>query len=178
MKTNEYNKFLVTFILLLLVADLSVAQTGGGFDLSHSVIAGSGGNSAGGQFAADGVAGQPIAGVLSLGGGFNLRGGFWAFLANVPTGASVYVRGQVTVLNGKGLSDVTVTLTDIFTNTTHITTTNKRGFFLFEDLTLTHFYILKVERKQYIFAPDGYTFELISNLEDMDFTSIWQPPNQ
>jgi hypothetical protein len=179
MKTNECYRFLITFILLLSVAFVATAQTGGGFDLSHNVITGGGGsNSAGGGFVVDGAVGQPVAGTLSFGGVFNLRGGFWAFAANVPTGASVYVSGQVTVINGKGLSEVTVTLSDIFTNTTYSTTTDKRGYFLFEDLTITHFYILRVERKQYIFAPEGYTFELTGNLENVNFTGILQPPQQ
>jgi hypothetical protein len=178
MKKNECYRFLIAFILLLSVAFAAMAQTGGGFDLSHNVIVGGGSSSAGGQFVADGAVRQPVAGTASFGGTFGLRGGFWAFLANVPTGASVYVRGQVTVINGKGLSEVTVTLSDIFTNTTYTTTTDKRGYFLFEDLTLTHFYILRVERKQYIFAPDGYTFELTGNLEDLSFTGVWQPSQE
>ena len=41
-------------------------QTGGTFDLSHSVIAtGGGSNSTGGQFQVDGTAGQGFAGTVS-----------------------------------------------------------------------------------------------------------------
>ena len=178
MRASECYRFLVAIILLLSVVFAATAQTGGGFDLSHNVITGSGGNSTGGQFTVDGVAGQPVAGAVSFGGVFNLRGGFWAFAANVPTGASVYVKGQVIVLDGKGLPEVTVTLLDLFANATHTTITDKRGYFLFEDLSLTHFYILRAERKGYVIAPEGYTFELTGNLEDVNFTGVRQPPQQ
>ena len=55
----------------------SMAQTGGGYDLSWSTIDGGGYMfSTGGGYSLGGTVGQPEAGVMS-GGGYSLAGGFW-----------------------------------------------------------------------------------------------------
>ena len=54
-----------------------VAQSGGNFAVTKSVIAGGGGRSASGNFTVDGTIGESIAGVASTGGAFDLAGGFW-----------------------------------------------------------------------------------------------------
>lgn len=54
------------------------SQSGGLFEITKSVIAGGGGNSAGGIFNLDGTTGQCVAGTTSAGGVFALAGGFWA----------------------------------------------------------------------------------------------------
>jgi len=56
---------------------LSIAQSGGQFDLSWSTIDGGGGTSSGGQFMVNGTIGQPDAGTLT-GGSFRVEGGFWS----------------------------------------------------------------------------------------------------
>jgi hypothetical protein len=60
------------------------AQSGGGFDLSWSKIAGGGGTSTGGVYAVSGTIGQPDAGAMS-GGNYTHQGGFWGVIAAVPT---------------------------------------------------------------------------------------------
>jgi hypothetical protein len=173
------NKFVLLIALLLAPAFAATAQTGGSYDLSHNVIAGGGGSiNVGGTFTLDGTVGQPQAGTLSFGGIFNLRGGFWAFAANGPTASGVYLSGQVTTPEGEGISGVKVILIDTFTNLTRTTTTTGKGSFLFEDLSVTHFYIVRVRSKQYIFAPESYTFEVTGNLEGMNFTGELQQPPQ
>jgi hypothetical protein len=61
---------------LLVAASGAAAQTGGGFDLSWSVIGGGGGSSAGGTFDLTGTIGQADAGAMTT-GLFILAGGFW-----------------------------------------------------------------------------------------------------
>lgn len=51
--------------------------TGADFDISWYTIDGGGGTSAGGDFVLSGTIGQPDAGSLMTGGGFELAGGFW-----------------------------------------------------------------------------------------------------
>jgi hypothetical protein len=63
--------------LLLLAAPLTLAQSGGGYDLSWSTVDGGGATfSSGGGYSLGGSVGQADAGLLS-GGGYTLSGGFW-----------------------------------------------------------------------------------------------------
>ena len=62
--------------LLVSVAGLALAQSGGDFEIIRSTIDGGGGTSSGGDFVLRGTIGQPDAGDLA-GGEFVLRGGFW-----------------------------------------------------------------------------------------------------
>jgi hypothetical protein len=69
--------------LALLLAGLwlgtgsTLAQTGGGYDLSWFVLAGGGGTSAGSPYSISGTAGQPGVDTLS-GDRYTLIGGFWS----------------------------------------------------------------------------------------------------
>lgn len=69
-------------LLVLLAASRATAQTGGGYDLSWSVIAGGGGTSTGGQYSLSDTIGQPATGV-STGGSYTMFDGFWAYGATV-----------------------------------------------------------------------------------------------
>lgn len=72
----------LTFLLvlawaLLWAASTTLAQTGGGYDLTWNSIDGGGAMlSTGGGYELGGTIGQPDAGMLS-GGGYMLVGGFW-----------------------------------------------------------------------------------------------------
>ena len=69
--------FLTAALLLLLAASPTLAQSGGGYDLTWSSIDGGGMMfSTGGGYSLGGTIGQPDAGVLSD-GGYTLNGGFW-----------------------------------------------------------------------------------------------------
>ena len=70
-------------LVLLLVAVRALAQTGGGFDLSRTVISGGGDTfSSGGAFSVGGTVGDPAAGQDLSGGTFTLAGGFWNGVTN------------------------------------------------------------------------------------------------
>ena len=79
-------------LALLLAAILGVgatlAQTGGGYDLTWSTIDGGGGSSAGSGYQLSGTLGQPDAGATLSGGGYSLSGGFWG---GVSTGSKIYL---------------------------------------------------------------------------------------
>jgi len=71
---------------LSLLAIPTLAQTGGGFDLSWSTVDGGGGTSSGGGYGVSGTIGQHDAGTYS-GGGYAVTGGFWgaAVTSATPT---------------------------------------------------------------------------------------------
>jgi len=76
MKRSRIALFLPVAILLLL-ATLVLAQSGGGYELYWSTVDGGGGTfSTGSGYALGGTIGQPDSGVLA-GGGYTLAGGFW-----------------------------------------------------------------------------------------------------
>ncbi len=65
-------------VLLLAVAGVALAQSGGGYDLSWWTVDGGGYTwSEGGGYSLGGTAGQPDAGAALSGGGYTLTGGFW-----------------------------------------------------------------------------------------------------
>ncbi len=67
---------LVVFCLLTFLTSLTIAMSGGDYEISWSTIDGGGGRSIGGDFALVGTIGQPDAGEMS-GGDYDLSGGFW-----------------------------------------------------------------------------------------------------
>ena len=67
----------ILLALLVLIPVVTLAQTGGGYDLTWNTIDGGGYTfSEGGGYSLGGTIGQPDAKVLS-GGGYTLAGGFW-----------------------------------------------------------------------------------------------------
>ena len=68
---------IVTAIAMLVSASTTLAQTGGGYDLTWSTIDGRGATSSTRSgYDLGGTVGQPDAGLLR-GGGYTLAGGFW-----------------------------------------------------------------------------------------------------
>ena len=167
------NTKLLLLVILILPSVLLVsvkAQTGGTYNLSHNVIAGGGSKSTGGSYSLDGTIAQPLAGIISVGGTYNLRGGFWASDA-APTAATIFISGRVTDSNGEGIGSIKIVLTDIFTNTTRTTNTTAKGVYIFEELEILHFYIISISNKKYVFSPATYTFELVDSRDDMNFVA-------
>ena len=67
----------IPLALLVLIPVVTLAQTGGGYDLTWNTIDGGGYTfREGGGYSLGGTIGQPDAKVLS-GGGYTLAGGFW-----------------------------------------------------------------------------------------------------
>lgn len=76
-----------------------IAQSGGGYDLSWSKIAGGGGASSGGFFTIDGTIGQPDASGPLTNGFYSVTGGFWVLPLAVQTFGSPTIS---IVLSGPG----------------------------------------------------------------------------
>ncbi len=78
--------FLIILLALgLMAGGVTLAQSGGAYDLSWHTIEGGGGQATGGGYTLTGTIGQPDAASLS-GGGYSLSGGFWH-----STGSTIYV---------------------------------------------------------------------------------------
>ena len=74
---QKLRSFTVLTAIMLSLSMAGISQSGGVFQITRSVIAGGGGNSAGGVFNLDGTTGQCVAGSTSTGGLFSVAGGFW-----------------------------------------------------------------------------------------------------
>lgn len=157
----------------------TAAQTGGAFDLSHSVIASGGGSnstgSSGGQtFRVDGTVGQNLAGTISTGpngqgGQFLVRGGFWAFQAPAPTAATVSVSGRVSTADGNAVFRARISLTDS-SGVTRTAMANQFGYYRFDDVEVGQTYFVSVTAKRYQFVPRAVFVQ--DELSDLDFIAL------
>ena len=166
------NKTLAILAITLssaLAAEAQVAQ-GGTYRLEQSVIAG-GGTSAdatGNAYKLDGVIGEPIAGTISTGSTYSVKGGFLTNSAFAPTAAAVSISGRVLTASGGGLVNALVTLTDINGNARTILT-KKFGTFRFDDVAVGEIYIITVTSRRYTFQPQ--VISVTENLTNIDFTA-------
>lgn len=154
-------------ICLLLMYSITVAQSGGSFTITKSVIAGGGGNSTGGTFVVDGTVGQSAAGTTSSGGTFQVTGGFWGGTA-APV-SSVSVSGRVTTPAGLGLRNATVNLID-GAGVRRIATTSSFGIYIFDNVATGQTYTMTVGSKRYRFAPQFVS--VAGTLTNIDFTGL------
>lgn len=164
-------KLHLLFNLLLLVSVASFAQTGGSFDLSHSVIAGGGGsNSVGGTFNVSATAGQHIAGTISNGETFLIRAGFWDHYVG-PTAALASISGRITTAGGQGIRGVRLTLTAP-DGSVRRATTSTFGYYAFDGVEVGNTYVLTVAAKRYTFQEPTRIFSLQDSVTHMDFVAV------
>ena len=178
-KSKKARSFIIdhsTFVLLALLSVVHcslltvIAQTGGTFDLSHSVIASGGGSaSTGGTFNVSGTAGQHVAGTASNGGTFDLHGGFW-FQNLAPTAAAVSITGRVTAASGQGIRGVRLTLSAP-NGARRTATTSTFGYYAFDGVEVGQTYVLEIASKKYTFVDPTRIFSLQDTVTDMDFTA-------
>ncbi len=161
-------------VISFCAAQIGSAQTGGTYDLSHSVIAAGGGSSTGGGFTVEGTVGQHLAGRLSGGGSFRVRGGFWAFDALAPTAAAVSISGQIRTADGSGITSVRIVLTNAATGETFNALSSSFGHYRFDEITVGQTYILTVSAKRFTFNPNTQVISLLDELTGVDFTA--DPP--
>jgi hypothetical protein len=160
----------LTFLLALLSLSVS-AQTGGGYDLSHAVIASGGGpNSTGAGLTLDGTAGQPSAGTTSTNGSFSVRGGFWAFQTLAPTAATVFVSGRVLTASGQGIRNASVKLT-AGDGAIRFARTGSFGYFRFDEVEVGRTYILEVTGRKFTFAQSIRILAVRDEITNADFVA-------
>ena len=161
-----------TFLYFLFFAISCAAQTGGPYELSHSVIAtGGGSNSSGGAAVVSGTVGQPSAGTISTGGAYSIRGGFWAFDSLAPTAAPVNISGRVLIDNTKiGVARITISLQDLSTGLIRTTVTNPLGYYRFEEVEMG-LYLIRASSRDYQFDPPQQTISLNDDIGSLDFSA-------
>ena len=163
----------VTLLVVFILSCSAVAQTGGNYDLSHNVIASGGGSrSLGGTYSVDGTSGQGIAGTISTGDEFSLRGGFWAFQELAPTAAGVSVGGRIRTADGRTIPNVVVTLANASTGSIVFARSSSLGYYRFDDVEVGQTYILSVAAKQFAFEPSFRVISVLDELTDEDFTAV------
>ena len=173
---STFNSLFLAFAALCFchaAANFCQAQTGGGYDLSHNLIAAGGGRSAGGGITLDAAAGQPAAGGVSTGAGYALRGGFWAFQSLAPTAAFVSVAGRVTTAEGLGIRHAAVKLTDS-RGAIRLATTGSFGYFRFADVEIGETYLLEVSSRRFTFSKPVRVLTVSDEIADADFTAELQ----
>lgn len=174
---REPTKLCLTIVFVnLILLHPTRAQTGGTFDLSHSVIASGGGsNSTGGSggqtFTVDGTAGQNIAGTISTSASpqFSIRGGFWAFQAAGPTAAAVTIRGRISTAGGDPVFRGRVTLAGS-SGTTRTAIANQFGYYRFDEVEAGQAYVISVTAKRLQFV--SRVVFVTDELNGLDFIAL------
>ena len=165
------NRKSISSVVLGLVMSLSVIpQSGGGFEVQRSVIAGGGGDSAGGVFAVTGTLGQGVAGSTSNGGGFAVNGGFWGTLPMGTTAAAVTISGRVVTASGGGIRNVQLTLTS-GDGSVHQARTNAFGFYSFDQVRAGRTYVLEIIARHFLFAENVRLLDVRDQLVGIDFVA-------
>lgn len=164
----------VCFILLVIVVSaFGQIATGGSYSLDQAVIATGGGNSAAGNYAIEGTAGQSAAGTNGTGGAYALRGGFWNPLAG-PTAANVTISGRVLRDDGLGIRNIRVTINGNSLTSPRTALTSSMGYFTFEDIEVGQSYVITVSSKRYGFAQPSRIISVTESIADLLFSASWQ----
>jgi hypothetical protein len=161
--------YLLSAWLILSVASIS-AQSGGNYTITQSVVTGGGGPGGGGTIAFNGTAGQPAAGASSSGGGFSVRGGFWAPVSLSPTAASVSISGKVSTAAGNGIRNAQITLTAP-NGTTRNAVSGSLGYYLFDDVPAGQTYIVSISSKRFTFALPSIVIDAGADFDGADFVA-------
>ncbi|MGH9949821.1 MAG: carboxypeptidase regulatory-like domain-containing protein, partial [Pyrinomonadaceae bacterium] len=161
------------------------------YRLTQSVFSNGGGNSGGGTYTVTGTTGQAIAGTNSTGEGltpvirsteyspqaesalvntFAVSAGFWQ-PTFAPTAAMVSVSGRVRTSDGRGIRNVSMTVTNgIGTPRTALTSTF--GYFRFDNIEAGQSYIVTVRSKRYQFSNPTQVISVSDEIADLVFTAL------
>jgi len=87
-----------------------------------------------------------------------------------PTAASVSVGGRVMTLNGRGIRNARVTLTNS-AGETRTVLTGAFGYYRFTDIPVGESYVISAAAKRFTFAPPVQTLTLQEEQNDVNFTA-------
>ena len=147
-------------------AALVPAQSGGTFQIGKSVI-GSGGQTTGGAFVLDGTVAEPVSGIISTGGTFELGSGFWG--GGATPLANVTVSGRVLTSDGRGLRNATVSMTSS-QGVVRTATTSSFGLFSFDNVIAGDTYTVRIISRLYRYQPQAV--QATDNITLPDFVGL------
>jgi hypothetical protein len=166
-------RFIVTAVIA--VASLAAAAraqvaSNPPYTLEQSVIASGGGTAAdaGNVYKIESVIGQPVAGATSTNGSYTLRSGFFTPAPFSPTAALAKVSGRVLTADGRGIRNVSVTMTGA-NGSIRMTFSSSFGYFTFEDVPVGEVYILNVRAKQFQFSQSSQAISVSEDINDINF---------
>ncbi len=163
----------IAVFLLIPVLSLieTAAQSGGGFEITQTVIANGGGTSrdAGNNFSIEGTNGQHSAGTFPGGGPFSARIGFWTPVGLIPTAANVTVSGQVLTADGRGVRGVYVTLSGGSSTAPRTVITGSFGKFYFREIEVGQIYVISISSKRYEFPQSSQVISVQDNVSGILF---------
>lgn len=167
MKSKYFAAVCIVAIIGASAAVRSQIASGNGYALEKAVVASGGGVSSNGGFTIEGTAGQSVT-RQSSGTGFILDHGFWQFdLA--PTAAMVSISGRVRTVDGAGLRNAVVALTD-GSGVTRIARTSSFGYYRFDDVEAGQTVVLNVRSKLFQFAPR--VVSVTDNVTELDLLPV------
>ena len=144
---KKFNSIISLLISLCLCVTV-IAQSGGTFSITQSVVASGGGQASGGAFNVTGTAGQALAGTLSNGEPFNVRGGFW----QNSSSSNVSVSGRVLTIGGRGVRNAMVNLIDPISGTQQVLT-GPLGAYRFNSVVPGRTYTISIMSRRFLFTP-------------------------
>lgn len=164
----------ILFLWLLSSASASAQiASGGSYTIEKSVIAGGGASgataSAGGNYKIEGTIGQAAAGTKQQNVGITFQPGFWnAASALAPTAAEVTIGGRILTADGRGIRNVSVTLTS-GSGEIRTAVSGESGSYSFAEVTAGATYIFSVRAKHYQFSQPTQIRSINDDTDDVDF---------
>lgn len=150
-----------------------LAQSGGSFQITNSVVAGGGGESrdvTNNRYGHEGTVGEHAAGTLLRNPPFSQTAGLWASsIGPTPTAAPASISGRIVTSDGAPLAGVTMNLSG---SRLVRAISDVNGVYSFADLEVGGFYTVAPARANYSFSPRALTFSLLANKTDAVFTAM------
>ena len=163
------HRLLATIAIAFVVVGVTLtvaAQSGGGFEITDGIVAGSAGSSSNGDVQVDGLTGQPLAtGSLSF-GTITLTSGFWTFNGFAPTAAHVTIAGRVVDPTGNGLPNAILYM-HTQDGLLRLARSSPFGYYQFEGIAAGQTVLITVKSKRFSYA--SRTVNVAEDIVDLDF---------
>ncbi|MBA3631773.1 MAG: carboxypeptidase regulatory-like domain-containing protein [Acidobacteria bacterium] len=119
------------------------------------------------------VSGSPYhVGIKDFSGGSGAQDRSLRVSQLAPTAATAMVSGRIRDVNGKSVSRVTITLTNLSNGEAFTTRTNLFGRYTFEDMPTGQNYLISASSKRHVFSLNEVVINLLEDLTDANFTAI------
>lgn len=154
-----------------------LAQSGGSFQITNSVVAAGGGESkdaTNNRFNHESTVGEHAAGTLLRNPPYSQTAGLWASNVGLtPTASPASIRGRILTSDGVPIAGVTINLRgNSGGSPTLRAITDASGAYSFADLEIGGFYTVTPSRANYSFSPQALTFSLLADKTDAVFTAL------